>query len=138
MQLVLETKPLDDMPAKTDTISPFPRNMMFDSDEPDRMLTGAEEGVVSRLTAEELAAVDAALLELAGDAWRKVALLVSNAFRRLAARLPDLPDVYYSRRVRELVDAGVLESQGNLARMRFSEVRRARAETSDGDATGNP
>jgi hypothetical protein len=34
-----------------------------------------------------------------------------------------LPDVYLSQRVRELVESGLLENQGNLARMRFSEVR---------------
>jgi hypothetical protein len=38
-------------------------------------------------------------------------------------RYGGIPDVYYGRRIGELVAAGALESQGNLRRMRFSEVR---------------
>ncbi len=39
----------------------------------------------------------------------------------------DVPDVFYSQRLRDLVSAGHLEAQGNLYRMRFSEVRLALA-----------
>lgn len=102
---------------------PFPRNMMFDDDGPDRSLTAAEELAVARLTPQDLAGIDTALLALAGDRWRKVALLVRHALHRCAASQPELPDVYYARRIRELVDAGTLEAHGNLERMRFSEVR---------------
>ena len=35
----------------------------------------------------------------------------------------DIPDVFYSQRIRELVSGGQLQAQGNLHRMRFSEVR---------------
>ena len=38
-------------------------------------------------------------------------------------RLAGIPDRFYAMRVRALVEAGVLEAQGNLQRMRFSEVR---------------
>jgi hypothetical protein len=43
--------------------------------------------------------------------------------RQLSARIPNVPDVYYAQRVCHLVEVGKLESQGNLAFMRFSEVR---------------
>lgn len=36
---------------------------------------------------------------------------------------PD-PDLFYAIRVRYLVESGRLVSQGNLSRMRYSEVRR--------------
>jgi hypothetical protein len=39
-------------------------------------------------------------------------------------RAQGIPDVYYAERVRALVDRGLIESVGNLRRMRFSEVRR--------------
>jgi TPR repeat protein len=37
---------------------------------------------------------------------------------------PGLPDVYFAQRIIHLVDTGALESQDNLRRMRFSEVRK--------------
>lgn len=43
----------------------------------------------------------------------------------------DIPDVFYSHRVRDLVSNGHLEAQGNLHRMRFSEVRLASQRPAD-------
>ena len=37
-----------------------------------------------------------------------------------------IPDIYFSQRVRKMVLGGTLESQGNIDRMRYSEVRRVR------------
>lgn len=102
---------------------PVPTNLLYDSEEPDRELTERERGLVAGLTAEDLTAIDEALLRRTGVRWRKVAALVGDALTQLEHRLPDLPDVYFGQRVRELVESGVLESEGNLARMRFSEVR---------------
>ncbi len=34
-----------------------------------------------------------------------------------------VPDIYYSERIRKLVEKGVLEAAGNLHYMRYSEVR---------------
>jgi hypothetical protein len=102
---------------------PTPTNLLFDREEVDRALTEEEERLVSRLTVDDLTAIDEALLERAGPQWRKVAALVSNALRKMERHLPMLPDVYYGRRVRQMVETDVLESQGDLARMRFGEVR---------------
>ena len=38
-------------------------------------------------------------------------------------RFESIPDVFYSQRVKALVENGLLESQGNLDFMRYSEVR---------------
>lgn len=38
-------------------------------------------------------------------------------------RRPGIADVFYAQRVRKLVARGVLEAQGDLARMRHGEVR---------------
>jgi len=37
--------------------------------------------------------------------------------------VPRVPDFFYTERIRHLVVAGKLESEGNLDYMRFSEVR---------------
>lgn len=78
---------------------------------------------VSKLTQAELQAMDRELLARAASSWRKVALIVAKVMGELGGKIPDVPDVYYSQRVRNLVALGKLESQGDLARMRHSEVR---------------
>jgi hypothetical protein len=39
-------------------------------------------------------------------------------------RFDDIPDVFYGQRVLQLASEGLLSAQGNLRRMRFSEVRK--------------
>jgi pimeloyl-ACP methyl ester carboxylesterase len=81
---------------------------------------------VSKLRQEDLLEMDRVLLAQAAPSFRKVARIVAGAIGELSARLPDVPDVYYAQRVRSLVAAGKLESQGNLMFMRYSEVRLSR------------
>jgi hypothetical protein len=38
-------------------------------------------------------------------------------------RINGIPDIFYSQRIRELVEKKLLESQGDLQFMRYSEVR---------------
>lgn len=38
-------------------------------------------------------------------------------------RMPGLPDLFYVSRVKHLVENGLLESQGDLDHMHYSEVR---------------
>ena len=89
----------------------------------DRSLTPEEEARVARLSELELREIDEALVSNANSQWRKVAMVVAVAMSSSSNRLPGIPDVFYGMRVRKLVEDGVLESQGNLARMRLSEVR---------------
>jgi hypothetical protein len=86
-------------------------------------LTPAERESVAALSAEQLAALDEVLLANTHDRWRKVAMVVSRAMDS-AELWPGVPDSFYAERVRGLVEQGLLESQGNLLYMRFSEVRR--------------
>ena len=50
-------------------------------------------------------------------------MLVGLAMNNEAIRVPGLPDLYYSQRVRALVERGELIVEGHLDFMRFSEVR---------------
>lgn len=90
---------------------------------PDPPLTAAGRAVVSSLTAEEILAIDEALLRNASAQWRKVARIVGTTVSSPPGSLHEIPDVYYAERVRDLVRRGVLQSQGDLTRMRYSEVR---------------
>ena len=97
--------------------------MTDDVDEPDPPLSPTEQEAVARLTPDQLNAIDEALIANACDRWRKVARVVGTAMSAIPGRVPGIPDLFYAQRVRALVAAGRLEAQGNLAFMRYSEVR---------------
>jgi hypothetical protein len=71
----------------------------------------------------DIDAIDRAILAQCESHWRKVAYVVSVAMEAYPDRYFEIPDIYYGARVRELVTSGRLDAKGNLARMRFSEVR---------------
>ncbi|MFN3984935.1 MAG: DUF3658 domain-containing protein [Rhodocyclaceae bacterium] len=78
---------------------------------------------VAALNQDDLAAIDRALLAASHSSWRKVAFVVGTAMDAYPDLYHEVPDVFYGQRVRALVSAGQLEAQGNLHRMRFSEIR---------------
>jgi hypothetical protein len=84
-------------------------------------LTAEEKARVAKLREEEIEAIDQALLSSVSYGWRKVAMVVGMAMDE--RRWPGIPDVFYAQRVCRLAKNGHLESQGNLAYLRFSEVR---------------
>ena len=94
--------------------------------QPDEPMTAEQEALVSGLSSSDLAAIDRMLLSHTHDRWRKVAMVDGKSMMDLEDRRPGIPDTFYAQRVRKLVGEGALESQGNLAFMRFSEVRRPR------------
>jgi hypothetical protein len=89
----------------------------------DDVLTPLQAAHTALLGAEDVGSVERALLHNVSQRWQKVAMVVAKAMSVVGSRLPGVPDAYYSLRVRELVARQVLESRGNLLRMRFSEVR---------------
>ena len=93
------------------------------AEEPDGPLNVEQSLRVSRLRQEDLWEIDRVLLAQSAPTWRKVARIVGMTIGELSERFPNVPDVYYSQRVRRLVAVGELESQGNLEYMRSSEVR---------------
>lgn len=95
----------------------------MNEEQPDPPLTGEAQGRIDILTSDELQRIDEAILANASTQWRKVARVAGSAMSTNLGIVPDIPDVFYADRVRKLVAAGKLESQGNLAFMRFSEVR---------------
>jgi hypothetical protein len=86
-------------------------------------MTPAQEAAVARLSPAKIAALDAALLYNTSGRWRKLAMVIAKMWDH-AEHVEGIPDSFYAIRVRSLVERGLLESQGNLDYMRFSEVRR--------------
>jgi hypothetical protein len=68
--------------------------------------------------------IDQAILANCKAQFRKVALIVGNV--AIALKVPmDVDKSLIADRIKALVEAGKLESQGNLDRWRFSEIRLA-------------
>jgi hypothetical protein len=101
----------------------IPENFMTGEEELDSAPTAAELKIINKLTPDQVKRIDEVLLAQTALEWRKVARVVGSAMLQMKGEYPGLPDVYYSGRIAELVTAGKLQSQGNLRRMRFSEVR---------------
>ena len=78
---------------------------------------------VAVLAVDDIKAIDRALLAASHTNWRKVALVVSVAMDAYPGLYLNVPDVFYTQRVRALVSTGHLQARGNLHRMRFSEIR---------------
>ena len=87
-------------------------------------LDAEEAATVAALTAVEVEAIDAALLESTSLNWSKVAMVLAMQVQGRLGVPEDVPLEFYWGRLRALVDRGDLESQGNFRRARYSEVRR--------------
>jgi len=90
---------------------------------PDPPMSDDEARVAASLSPEFVERIDTELLSHARRSNRKVAMLVGLAMDNPAVRVAGLPDLFYGQRVRVLVETGALVAEGNLAYMRYSEVR---------------
>ena len=93
---------------------------MRDFDPP---LTADDHDNIAKLTANQLALMDEALLAYASNSWRKLARVACAAMDATKPSVAGIPDIYFAQRIALLVSQGRLEAQGNMRRMRFSEVR---------------
>lgn len=91
---------------------------------PDAPMDADQQARAEALTPAQLEAMDRELLRASDVQWRKVARVVGTVmFSDWSGKPERIADVFYAQRVARLVRLGQLEAQGDLARMRFSEVR---------------
>jgi hypothetical protein len=81
-----------------------------------------QQARVDQLTAEEIHAIDEALLANCSHQFRKIARVVGTAMDAPHHK-KGIPDLFYALRIQHLVASGHLESQGDTNAMRFSEIR---------------
>ena len=96
---------------------------MNNNAQPDTDLTPEQRKLVEKLSDAEILAIDDALLSNTSSQWRKVARVIGTTMNQLPSRVTGIPDSYYSQRIKKLVKDGLLESQGDLSYMRYSEIR---------------
>lgn len=96
----------------------------IDDDDLSVPLDDQDTAAIAALSPAEVAAIDQAILSSLTNQWQKTALIVGSAMYAYPGRFDDIPDVFYGQRLLQLASNGLLSSQGNLRRMRFSEVRK--------------
>lgn len=84
-----------------------------------------QQAAVARLSRADISRIDHELMSHVSSQWRKVARVVGSAMSTLKDRPAGVPDLYYASRIRFLVEAGALASDGDLRIMGQSEVRLA-------------
>jgi hypothetical protein len=80
--------------------------------------TPEDRAKFANLDPSRAAAIDAEILKAVTSTWRKVAYIVGTVMAEIRE-----PDIVVAQRVKALAAAGLLESRGNLGRMRYSEIR---------------
>ena len=89
----------------------------------DPLLTPGQEKLLASLSADDLKIIDAALMKNITGQWRKMARVIGTTMIDLEGKYYGLPDLFYGERVRALKEKNLFESQGDLKKMRYSEVR---------------
>jgi hypothetical protein len=103
--------------------------LFFDSEPLPESPSADEAELTAALGSEALCVMDETLTRTAGARWLKVARVVVEALEESGYSYDDERYVHlHVRRVIGLVEAGVLQSQGDLRRPRWSEVRLATPE----------
>lgn len=90
-----------------------------DGDEP----TAEELEQMRRATPVEAATVDALILGKCSSRWSKVAMIVGLLLNEFDEKFPHLPYIYMPIRMLDLEERGLIEIQGNVLAMGFSEIR---------------
>ena len=96
----------------------------LNTDDNDDDLDDEDRAAIAALSVAEVAVIDRAILSVLTSQWQKTALVVGHAMYAFPDRFDDIPDVFYGQRLLQLASDGLLSAQGNLRRMRFSEVRK--------------
>ena len=78
-----------------------------------------------KVTQTELELIDAAILRNCSVEFRKIARVIGGAMLEVRDSIPNLTDVFYADRVRQLVADGTVESQGDITAIRSGEVKLA-------------
>ena len=87
-------------------------------------LSEDQKNRINSLLPSDIEEIDEQLLKNVGHKWRKVAMVVGLTMTDFNKKYSGIPDLFFAQRVKELVNTGLLRSQGNLEHMRFSEVKK--------------
>ena len=85
-----------------------------------------EKLAIDALSADDIEAIDKALMSHSAGNWQKVAMVVVGAMYAYPDKFEEIPDFFYGQRISALIASGHLEADGDVSDMRHSEIRIAR------------
>ncbi len=94
--------------------------------QPNDELTPKELGCYRSMSQSQRDEIDETIFTHVADHWKKVAWVAVQTHEVLESRFPEFSINFYAERIGYLADRGRLNSKGNVAYMRFSEVRSTR------------
>ena len=83
--------------------------------------------LVTSLTAEDVDAIDGALLAELSQEWRQSSAIVAAAVRAMRHRYRSVPDVFFAYRLRTLIKRGAAQSDAPAKRGEVFGVRSVEA-----------
>jgi hypothetical protein len=96
---------------------------------PNPPISAKELAAADLLSEQDLDSIDACILSHCAGHFFKVARIMLRTQNDLAERFPKLSYVFYTQRLKHLVDTARLDAAGDVFKVRFSEVRLAQQKT---------
>ncbi|NBP25925.1 MAG: hypothetical protein EBU81_15555 [Proteobacteria bacterium] len=90
---------------------------------PNKPISALEKAAADLLGPQELEVIDACILSHCTDRFLKVARVILRTENELQHRFPKLTHIFYTQRLRHLVDTRHFQAAGDVVQMRFSEVQ---------------
>ena len=90
---------------------------------PNKPISAEEKAAADLLGQQELEVIDACILSHCTDRFLKVARVILRTENELQHRFPKLSHIFYTQRLRHLVDTRHFQAAGDVVQMRFSEVQ---------------
>ncbi len=91
----------------------------------DDEITVEERILIKKLRPEDISLIDKTIHSNITELFRKTARVVADVSDELKERYPEITYLFYSERIRLMVKRGIVESQGDLNMMRYSEIKKA-------------
>ncbi|MCH1918066.1 hypothetical protein L9G15_01315 [Shewanella sp. A3A] len=86
-------------------------------------VSDTQQKLLAQITQEQIDIVDKILLSNVRQHYMKVAMLIAKTYNKLPDELRELPTAFLAKRVMALVECELLQAQGDLHYIRYSEVR---------------
>ena len=84
-----------------------------------------ERDAIERLTEQDIAQIDQAILASLDRRWKKVGFITAGVMIAAPDEHEEIPEMFYALRIRALADASRIEVNGDPLVLKTSEIRLA-------------
>ncbi len=86
-------------------------------------MTNEQKEFINHISKEKLQEIDNTILSLVKDDYVKVARVIADIYSNRDMHIDGVNDILYLERIKLMVKKGLLEAQGDLNSIRFSEIK---------------